>query len=135
DTKLFAVLEKKVETLRKGYSAAWLPIISRCAEIKARVVQEDPRETGGLRAILNFGHSVGHAIEAATGFGDYLHGEAISIGMFAAAIISQQQGLMEAVDRIRLGTLLTKAGLPLRARAPIPRKRLMDFLARDKKVA
>lgn len=135
DEKLFAVLEKKAETLLKGYSPAWVPIITRCIEIKARVVQEDPLETRGLRAILNFGHSVGHAIEAATGFRDYLHGEAISIGMFVAAIISQQQDLMEPVDRIRLGTLLTKAGLPLRARAPIPRARLMEFLARDKKAA
>jgi 3-dehydroquinate synthase len=134
DPALFATLEKKMEKLLKGYSADWLPIITRCAEIKARVVEKDPQETSGWRAILNFGHTVGHAIEAATEYRDYLHGESISIGMFVAAIISQQQGLMDAVDRIRLGTLLTRAGLPLRIHKPIPRGRLMEYLARDKKV-
>ncbi len=78
---------------------------------------------------------MGHAIETATDYKQYLHGEAISIGMFAASIISQQQNLMDQVDRIRLGTLLTKAGLPLRVRKPIPRKRVMESLARDKKVS
>jgi 3-dehydroquinate synthase len=135
DRKLFATLEKKADSLLKGYSPEWLPIITRCIQIKARVVESDPQETSGLRAALNFGHSIGHAIEAATGYAEYLHGEAIAIGMFAAAIISQQQGLMDSLDKIRLGTLLTKAGLPLRVRAPIPRPRLMEFLARDKKSA
>lgn len=135
DAKLFAQLEKNVESLVEGYSPAWAGIIARCAELKAKVVQEDPHETTGRRAILNFGHSLGHAIEAATDYKQYLHGEAISIGMFAASIISQQQDLMDQVDRIRLGTLLTKAGLPIRVRKPIPRKRLMECLARDKKVA
>jgi 3-dehydroquinate synthase len=135
DAKLFATLEKQIKTLVNGSAAAWPAIIARCAELKAKIVQEDPTETSGRRAILNFGHSVGHAIEAASDYKGYLHGEAIAIGMFVAALISQQQGLIEAVERIRLGTLLTKAGLPLRARAPIPRTRLMEFLARDKKVA
>jgi len=134
DAKLFRLLEAKIGRLMKGYSAAWIPIIARCAQIKASVVQKDPRETRGLRAILNFGHSVGHAIEAATGYLAYRHGEAISIGMFAAGWLSQQRGLLDAVDRIRLGTLLTKAGLPLRVRKPIARERLMWYLARDKKV-
>jgi 3-dehydroquinate synthase len=133
DAALFATLEKKAEDLVEGYSTAWLPIIERCARLKARVVQEDPQETLGRRAILNFGHSLGHAIEAATDFDEYLHGEAVAIGMFAATVISQQQGTLDQLDRIRLGTLLTKAGLPLRVRKPIPRTRLMEFLARDKK--
>lgn len=134
DAKLFETLEKKMGTLMKGYSAPWGPIIARCAQIKAEVVQKDPRETEGLRAILNFGHSIGHAIEAATGFHVYTHGEAISIGMFVASFISQQMDLLEGLDRIRLGTLLTQAGLPSRVKKPISRPRLMDFLARDKKV-
>ena len=133
DEKLFATLEKQMEELVTGYSAAWVPIIARCAELKADVVEEDPHETIGLRAILNFGHSLGHAIEAATGFTRYLHGEAISSGMFVAAIISQQQELMDQVDRIRLGTLLTKRDCRFGVRAPIARKPLMEFLARDKK--
>jgi 3-dehydroquinate synthase len=135
DAKLFAAIEKQIESLVKGYSAAWSPIIARCAQLKAEVVQKDPHEASGLRAILNFGHSLGHAIEAATHFDTYLHGEAIAIGMFVAAIISQQMDLLDPVDRIRLGTLLSKAGLPLRVHKPIPQESLMQFLSRDKKVA
>ena len=134
DAKLFETLEKQMDTLMKGYSPAWGPIIARCAQIKAEIVQKDPRETKGLRAILNFGHSVGHAIEAATEYQMYTHGEAISIGMFVAGYLSQQMDLLEGLDRIRINTLLTKAGLPSGVKKPIPRQRLMDFLARDKKV-
>jgi 3-dehydroquinate synthase len=133
DAKLFETLEEKIETLMKGYSSEWEPIIARCAQIKAEVVTKDPRETKGLRAILNFGHTVGHAIEAATGYAAYSHGEAISIGMFVAGFLSQQLDLMDGMDRIRIGTLLTKAGLPARVRKPIARNTLMAFLARDKK--
>jgi 3-dehydroquinate synthase len=133
DEKLFATLEKKAETLLQGFSDEWTPIIARCAELKARVVEEDPHETSGRRALLNFGHTIGHAIEAATGYRGYLHGEAVSIGMFAASIISQQQDLLDQVDRIRLGTLLSKVDLPIAARSPIPRKKLMEYLSRDKK--
>ncbi len=109
-------------------------MIARCAELKMEVVKKDPTETKGLRALLNFGHSVGHAIEAAGGYRDYLHGEAISIGMFVAGMLSEGICGLESVDRIRLGTLLTKAGLPARVKKPINRKRLTEFLARDKKV-
>ncbi len=134
DIKLFESIEKNVETLVKGFSGAWLPIIARCVAIKAEIVQKDPRETKGLRAILNFGHSVGHAIEAATEYRAYSHGEAISVGMFVAGFLSQQLDLLEGLDRIRLGTLLTKAGLPAQVKKPIPREGLMRCLARDKKV-
>jgi len=135
DAKLFATLEHSAEDLLKGYSPAWTPIIARCVQLKAGVVEEDTFETKGRRALLNFGHSLGHAIEAATGYTRYLHGEAIAIGMFAAAIIGQQQDQTDQLDRIRLGTLLSKAGLPIRARAAIPRAELMTYLARDKKAA
>jgi 3-dehydroquinate synthase len=134
DAGLFKRLEQDIESLVKGYSPAWTSIVARCAAIKAEVVSADPRETRGARALLNFGHSVGHAIEAASRYVDYLHGEAISIGMFVAALISQQMGLLDPVDRIRLGTLLTRAGLPARVRRPLARHALMSLLARDKKV-
>src|SRR5205823_12467368 len=123
DAGLFEVLEQKIDGLLKGYSAEWEPVIRRCAEHKADIVKKDPTETTGLRAILNFGHSVGHAIEAATGYRRYLHGEAISIGMFVAALLSEQLSGLSGLDRIRLGTLLTKAGLPARVSSPIPRAR------------
>lgn len=135
DRALFATLEKHMESLLQGLSAPWVSIIGRCAEMKARIVERDPFETRGVRSLLNFGHSVGHAIEAATDFSRYLHGEAIAIGMFVAAFISQQAGLIDSVERIRLGTLLTRAGLPSRVDTPIPRARILEFLSRDKKVA
>ena len=133
DSRLFALLEKKIGRLVKGYTPEWEPVIRRCAELKAKIVQKDPLDANGKRAILNFGHSIGHAIEAVTGYGRYLHGEAISIGMFVAGRLSEQLMGLSALERIRLGTLLTRAGLPARVNAPIPRARLLRFLARDKK--
>jgi 3-dehydroquinate synthetase len=87
-----------------------------------------------LRAILNFGHTVGHAIEAATGYRRYLHGEAIAIGMITAGWLSQMILGLAPRDRIRLEALLANAGLPTRVKHPIPRGRTLQFLARDKKV-
>jgi 3-dehydroquinate synthase len=133
DAKLFAELEEKIELLVKGYAPDWGPIISRCVQLKAQTVQKDPREKSGLRALLNFGHTVGHAVEAAGGYSDYLHGEAISIGMFVAGYMSSHVVDFPDLDRIRLGTLLTKAGLPAQVRKPIARETLMSYLARDKK--
>jgi 3-dehydroquinate synthase len=133
DAQLFALLERKIEKLVQGYSRDWVPIIRRCALIKTEVAEKDPYETKGLRAILNFGHTVGHAIEAAAGYRDYLHGEAISIGMFVGGLLSEELSGLSSLDRIRLGTLLTKAGLPARVSRPIPREKLLQFLARDKK--
>jgi len=89
-----------MEQLKKGYSSDWEPVIRRCAELKSDIVMKDPTETNGLRAILNFGHSIGHAIEAATGYRRYLHGEAISIGMFVAGMLSEQLAGLAAVDRV-----------------------------------
>ena len=133
DAKLFALLERKMDKLLKGYSSDWLPVIKRCAEIKTEVVAKDPNETKGLRAILNFGHSVGHAVEAAGGYRDYLHGEAISIGMLVAGALSEELSGLSALDRIRLSTLLSRAGLPTRVKRKIARKKLLQFLSRDKK--
>jgi 3-dehydroquinate synthase len=134
DARLFERLERRISHLVKGYSPEWPPIIARCAEIKAEIVKKDPLETTGLRALLNFGHSVGHAVEAAAGYSGYLHGEAISIGMVVAALLSERLTGLDSSDRIRLESLLTRAGLPVRVRKPIARRLIKDFLARDKKV-
>jgi 3-dehydroquinate synthase len=133
DKELLALLERQMPQLQKGYSPAWLPVIARCAAIKAEVVAKDPKETTGLRAILNFGHSIGHAIEAASGYRQLLHGEAVSIGMFVAGRLSEAMAGLKEKDRIRLETLLTQAGLPSHVEEPIPRRRLLEFLSRDKK--
>lgn len=134
DARLFAELERRVGLLSRGFSSAWVPIIRRCAGIKAQVVRKDPYETTGWRAILNFGHTIGHAIEAAAAFRGYLHGEAISIGMCAAASIAQRMGFLPPTERMRLRNLLVKAGLPIRVKKPLSRNKVMEYLSRDKKV-
>ena len=110
-------------------------IVARSCAIKADVVGQDETETG-LRAILNFGHTIGHGLEAISRYGKYLHGEAISIGQVAAAIISARvYGLPEAdVERIR--NLFQRAGLPTSVRlTAAQRKQLFDAMRLDKKVS
>jgi 3-dehydroquinate synthase len=118
DTDFFEQLEANAETLadpEAALDADWFGgIVARSCEIKAEVVHEDERE-GGLRAILNFGHTVGHAIEKCAGYGEYVHGEAVAIGMVYAAYASVAlTGLSEA-DAERIITLLKKIGLPVSA--------------------
>ncbi|MPM60356.1 3-dehydroquinate synthase [bioreactor metagenome] len=106
-------------------------IIQRSCEIKAEVVAVDERETG-LRAILNFGHTIGHAIEAFTEYKRYNHGEAVAIGMHGAALISYQMGLcsMQVVDKIK--STIAKFHLPLKADS-CPGDEIIPLLIRDKK--
>jgi 3-dehydroquinate synthase len=86
--------------------------VRRSCEIKASVVGQDERETG-LRAILNFGHTFGHAIEAGMGYGQWLHGEAVGCGMVMATRLSQALGLVDAAFAERLVRLVASAGLPV----------------------
>jgi 3-dehydroquinate synthase len=106
--------------------------VKRCCELKAGIVAADERETG-VRALLNFGHTFGHAIEAATGFA-WLHGEAIAAGMVMAAELSFRLGLIAEADVARVRALIGKAGLPARGPALAP-QRLMELMAADKKAA
>ncbi len=110
-------------------------VIARCCAIKAHVVGRDETETG-LRSILNFGHTIGHAIEAVSSYGTYLHGEAISIGQAAAACLSERLSGLDRRESQRIFDLLVKAGLPvqLKLRAPA-RKRLLQAMTLDKKAA
>jgi 3-dehydroquinate synthase len=107
DAAFFGWLEDNVGALRERDPAALAHAIRRCCEIKAQVVAEDERETG-RRALLNFGHTFGHAIEHCQGYGEWLHGEAVAAGMVMAA---QFSGLPQA-DVARLGALISAAGLP-----------------------
>ena len=88
--------------------------VARSCEIKADVVARDERE-GGVRAILNFGHTFGHAIEAGLGFGQWLHGEAVGAGMVQAADLSCRLGLLSRAAAQRLDAVIERAGLPVRA--------------------
>ena len=110
-------------------------IVARCCEIKAEVVRQDETEMG-LRAILNFGHTIGHAIENSFGYGKYLHGEAIAIGQVAAALLSAVLGGLSSLDALRICRLLASAGLPTRLRlSAAQRRRLVAAMKLDKKVS
>ena len=100
--------------LRERDSAALMHAVKRSVQIKADVVGQDEKESG-LRAILNFGHTFGHAIEAGMGYGNWLHGEGVAAGMCMAAELSQRLGMVDAAFAQRLRALIEKAGLPTRA--------------------
>lgn len=113
DLAFFDWIETHIDALRACETPALVHAVRRSCEIKAWVVAQDEREQG-LRAILNFGHTFGHAIEAGMGYGQWLHGEAVGCGMVMAAHLSHQLGLLDAAFVQRLTDLLAKAGLPVR---------------------
>jgi 3-dehydroquinate synthase len=135
DAPLFARLERLLSGLLALEPKALAAVIARCCQIKAEVVGQDEMEIG-LRAILNFGHTIGHAIEAISGYGAYLHGEAIAIGMVAAARLSAElTGLSEPQVR-RIAALLSRAGLPTTIRLDARQQtRLKEAMKLDKKVS
>jgi 3-dehydroquinate synthase len=135
DAALFARLEKDLESLLALDPAALADIVARCCEIKAGVVGQDERESG-LRAILNFGHTIGHAIEAVSGYGKYLHGEAIAIGQVAAARLSVALSGLSAGEAGRIEALLARAGLPVAIPLSARQQtRLLEAMRLDKKVS
>ena len=113
DMVFFDWLEQHIDALMARDRAALAHAVRRSCEIKADVVGQDERESG-LRAILNFGHTFGHAIEAGMGYGAWLHGEGVGAGMVMAARLSQALGLVDAVFVQRLTDLVARAGLPVR---------------------
>ena len=108
-------------------------LIARNVAIKAKVVMEDEQERTGTRALLNFGHTIGHAIEASAGYGELLHGEAISIGMVAALHLSKKLAGLDEDGVTRMVALLREFDLPLRLAADIPDDSILDAMKRDKK--
>lgn len=113
DMEFLAWLEHNVDALRQQDKAALAHAVKRSVEIKAWVVGQDEKESG-LRAILNFGHTFGHAIEAGMGYGNWLHGEGVGAGMVMAAHLSQRLGLVDTAFVERLTRLIARAGLPTR---------------------
>lgn len=111
DAKFFDWIERNIEKLLGRDSVALAYAIKRSCEIKADIVRQDERESG-IRALLNFGHTFGHAIEAGLGYGKWLHGEAVGCGMVMAADLSCRMGLLDEVSRDRIKNLVEKAGLP-----------------------
>lgn len=114
DAELFAYIEAHAERVLAGDPQVLAKLVARSCEIKAEVVGKDEREDG-LRAILNFGHTMGHALEAVAGYGHFLHGEAIAVGMVYAARVSEALLHFPAAETQRLISLLKKLGLPVAA--------------------
>ncbi len=133
DAALFTRIERAPEALLSLAPDALVAVVASCARQKAAVVSADEREERGERAVLNFGHTVGHAIEAATTYGRYLHGEAVAMGMVAAARVSHALGICKAgtVDRIR--AVLRALGLPVDLPVDVPPAALVTAMRADKK--
>ena len=134
DAALFRRLERRLPALLKLDAKELAHVVARSCQIKAKVVEEDEHE-GGLRAILNYGHTIGHALEAISSYGKYLHGEAISIGQVAASKISREQHGLGQAEVERIEALFTAAGLP--TTVALSKKDTLKLLAAmklDKKV-
>ena len=132
DAALFDWLEEHLDALLAGERLALTHVIRRSCEIKAAIVGRDEREQSE-RALLNLGHTFGHAIEAATAYTQWLHGEAVGAGLAMAAAMSQESGLLAAADCERVRRLVARAGLPTRVASVSPTKAL-SHMTLDKKV-
>nr|WP_318840948.1 3-dehydroquinate synthase [Noviherbaspirillum aerium] len=131
DPPFFDWIEANISRLVAKDAEALAHAIRRSCEIKADVVRQDERE-GGLRAILNFGHTFGHAIESGLGYGEWLHGEAVGCGMVMAADLSHRLGFIDAGTRERITSLVQAAGLPVEA-PDLGTDRWLELMEVDKK--
>jgi 3-dehydroquinate synthase len=134
DAELVGWLEANMARLLARDADALTHVVRRSCELKAAVVAQDEREESGRRALLNLGHTFGHAIEAGAGYGAWLHGEAVAAGMVMAAELSVRSGLLAAADAARVRALVERAGLPVRGPA-MALERYSELMALDKKAA
>lgn len=133
DAEFFDDLEQNAEAALSRDPAVLRKIVAKSCELKAQVVTRDEREETGLRAVLNFGHTIGHAIEAVSGYGGaYLHGEAVAAGMVLESRLAERLGWIKPDVTERLVALLRRLGLPTDAPG-LPTERLLDAMSRDKK--
>lgn len=134
DPEFFLWCERHGDAVVKGDTEARLHAITHCLKAKARFVMADPDERNGVRALLNLGHSFGHAIESAAGLGGLLHGEAVAIGMATAFRLSAMLRICPEVDADRVSAHLASVGLPTRiGDSAVNRRSLMQWMALDKK--
>lgn len=132
DRRLFHRVTRKIDQLKKLESSEIEHLIARCCGIKASVVRRDERE-GGLRKILNFGHTVGHALEAVTAYRRFLHGEAVGLGMRAASRIAERMGIIASDDRELIESGIAGVG-PLPNANTLALDDIISAMYRDKKV-
>ncbi len=130
--ELFAVLETRLEAILARDPEALETVIAACCELKATIVEQDEREESGLRMLLNYGHTVGHALESLGGYTDLLHGEAVAVGMVLAARLAGRLGLTERETVERQVALIRAAGLPVAFSTSSPGE-VVEALRHDKK--
>lgn len=133
DEAMMELIERLAGAEVGGRTAALVALVARNVAIKAAIVAADEHETAGLRALLNFGHTIGHGIEASAGYGQLFHGEAISLGIVAALRISEDVAGLDAGASEKVIALLRRYELPLRLPASITTADVMAKLSRDKK--
>lgn len=133
DEAMMELIERLAGAEVGGRTEALVALVARNVAIKAAIVAADEHETAGLRALLNFGHTIGHGIEASAGYGQLLHGEAISLGIVAALRISEEVAGLDAGASEKVIALLRRYELPLRLPASITTADVMAKLSRDKK--
>lgn len=134
DAEFFAWLEANLDALLARDRKATAYAVKRSCEIKARIVEQDEREHG-VRALLNLGHTFGHAIEAGLGYGQWLHGEAVAAGICMALDTSVRLKLIDPATQDRGVTLLKRCGLPVEPPKSMTPERFLKYMSRDKKVA
>ncbi|MFQ5508569.1 MAG: 3-dehydroquinate synthase [Leptospirillia bacterium] len=135
DEKFFAYLSRNTQKILDLDAKVMARVVKRCCEIKAEVVAADEKETSGRRAILNYGHTVGHGIEAVTRYRKFLHGEGVAIGMVAAARIAAHLGRLSMDDAEAQRALIEGFGLPTELPPRMDKKALLSAMTLDKKVA
>jgi 3-dehydroquinate synthase len=133
DAELFAYLEDRVKPIIARDPEVLQRVIARCCQLKADIVRQDEREETGLRAVLNYGHTFGHALETLTHYKRFLHGEAVAVGMQCAARLAERLGRVEPGLAERQGRLMAALGLPVEMPKLDPRKILASMM-HDKKV-
>jgi len=131
DEKMFRTLEDNMDAIKSRDIPLLIKIVENCCRIKKSIVEIDEKEQG-LRRILNFGHTLGHAIEAQSKY-EISHGEGVALGMIAAARLSEKAGYLAPADRERIENIIGKAGLPCRIPATLSAGKIIDRLKMDKK--
>lgn len=133
DKEFFGYLEKEIDKIEALDLGVLKKVVTTCVRIKAELVSLDEREEKGIRSIINYGHTIGHALEVLTEYRVYRHGEAVSIGMVAAAKIAQRMGILDKESEESQIELLERAGLPTKVKN-VDTSNVVKTLARDKKV-
>ncbi|WP_187151981.1 3-dehydroquinate synthase [Buchnera aphidicola] len=133
DEYFFSWLEENIEKILSLDKSVMLYCIKKCCDLKSKIIILDEREKK-FRALLNFGHTYGHAIEAHAGYGSWLHGEAISVGMIMASRTSELLGYLKKSDYQRILSLLKRAGLPVKGPKNMSAASYLPYMMRDKKV-